>query len=358
MALKRTMTAKPIRFIAIGDPHIAKRHLVLSQEAMANSLKLAEEHKGAIDMIVVMGDILDRHDDVKLTYMHMARDWIMALSKIKMTIVLMGNHDRPSNQDIFSEIHPFMGIQDIVKTLYIVDRPKAIALSRGKGIPGHWLVLFMPYLPPGAFQDSFQRYLDRMHEGGGWEAVKSIQSFDLIFAHQEFKGALYGPIVSTKGDDWPLAYPFIVSGHIHTRTYIQENIYYTGNLYPTNISEGDDKGLILGTYIPDLRRLETQIMPVIRQVRATIEIALPNQDAVSEMTVLERENTRYIVTGTPEQVAEVKVQVGLKGKAIDIIYDIRPEKSKGHKYADFDTMIREKPKDLDTASILEEIMHV
>lgn len=360
------MTTKPIRFIAIGDPHIAKRHLALSQEAMDNSLKLVQENAKNIDMVVVMGDILDRHDDVKLTYMKMARDWIIALSKVKMTIVLMGNHDRPSNQDIFSDIHPFMDVKDVDKTLYIVDKPKAIALNRFKAGEkdarpqgkNHWLVLFMPYLPPGTFQDSFQRYLDAMHKTGGWKQVQSIESFDLIFAHQEFKGAPYGPIISTKGDPWPDHYPFVISGHIHTRTYVGDNIYYTGSLYPTNISESRDKGLILGTFYPDRRSLETQVIPVVQQVRATMEIALPNQDAISEMVILDRENTRYIVTGTSEQVAEVKAQIKAKGKTLDVIYDIRPLKPDGKKYADFDTMIRERAKDQDVVSILGEIMQL
>lgn len=353
---------QPIRFIAVGDPHIAKRHLGLSREAMANTLKVVQERAKDIQMVVIMGDILDRHDDAKLTYMRLARDWIVALSKVKLTVVLIGNHDRPSNQDIFSNVHPFMDLQDVDKTLYIVDRPKALAFPRFK--PGEpkvgkeqWYVLFMPYLPPGLFQDSFSKYMEKVSKVTG-KKPQSMESFDLIFAHQEFKGAPYGPIVSVKGDPWPSTYPFIVSGHIHTRTYIQENIYYTGSLYPTNISESSDKGLIVASYHPDTKSLETEVVPVVSTVRSTIEIALPNEDAVREMVLLDRAQTRYIIVGTPEDVAEVRSQIKTKNKDIDCVYDIRPKRSKEYRNVDFDTIIRDRVKDDDVASIFEEIMHM
>jgi hypothetical protein len=32
-----------------------------------------------------------------------------------------------------------------------------------------------------------------------------------------------------EGDKWPISYPHIVSGHIHSRQIPQENIYYTGS---------------------------------------------------------------------------------------------------------------------------------
>ena len=38
-----------------------------------------------------------------------------------------------------------------------------------------------------------------------------------------------GAIISLDGDKWPLKYPRVVSGHIHSKDQLQENLYYTGS---------------------------------------------------------------------------------------------------------------------------------
>jgi DNA repair exonuclease SbcCD nuclease subunit len=349
-----------IKFYAIGDVHIAKRHISLSQEAMAGTLKLLEKQP-SVDMVVIMGDVLDTHDNVKMTYQHMAIKWIRDLIAIAdkeekksgrriVIAVLIGNHDRPNNTDFFSDKHPFMGMEDIQHKLYIVNKPKAIIVNDRK-------VLFMPYVSPGRFEDGFNTYLKAMHNAGKWNSIKSIRDFSLIFAHQEFKGAAYGPIKSVSGDDWPLSYPIVVSGHIHDRYWLQENILYTGSLYPITTSESNDKGVINGTYNIQENKLSFTVTRVITSQKKVLKIECSDQDAIREMIHLEREHTKYIVQGTHDEIAIVKHQI--EGKNINITYDLRipdPLSTSNKKNQTYDEIMRELVTERELILLLEEIM--
>lgn len=349
---------KSIKFYAIGDPHIAKRHMHLSNEAINGTLKLFQKQPD-IDVIVIMGDILDRHDDVKLTFQHMAINWIKSLVSIaeqnerksnRKTViaVLIGNHDRPSNQDCFSDIHPFMGMQDISGRLYIVNKPKAVVINGEK-------ILFMPYVPPGRLVEGFREYLNLMHKEEKWKSIKSIKDFSLIFCHQEFEGAPYGPITSTKGDKWPLDYPMVISGHIHSRMMLQQNILYTGSLYPIVMSESNDKGVIVGEYIAG--NLDYRTVRVVTSQKKVMRLTAKDEDAIREMISLERENTKYIIQGTSDEIASIKPMI--KGKDLNIAYDVRvsqPSTTHDHKMIDYDDIVRSKAKDAGVSELLEEIM--
>lgn len=79
------------------------------------------------------------------------------------------------------------------------------------------LFIFVPYVYTGRFREA----LDTI--GSKWKDASCI------FAHQEFFGCKMGAIISVEGDKWPLDYPHIVSGHIHSNQTPQENVYYPGS---------------------------------------------------------------------------------------------------------------------------------
>lgn len=336
----------PITFFAIGDVHISDRHLNLSHEAMENTLELIRKRPGPA-VAVVMGDILDRHDNVKLTHMNMAISFIKRMSSMLPTIVLIGNHDRVNNQDYMSDVHPFMGMGDVKGELYIVNRPKVLKIK------GH-TVLFMPYIPTGRFSEAINLYISEMHKVGKLTDIKSVKDFPLIFAHQEFEGAPCGPIVSTKGDKWPKDHPMVISGHIHHRMLLQDNIYYTGSLYPITTAESNDKGVIIGSYNPSTRLLNCdKPVRVIRSQKVVMHIDANDKDAVAEMVTLDRENTKYVVTGTPDQLAPIKAE--LKSKDINIVWDARPVRITGTT-ATFDAIVAKYATDESVKALLSEVM--
>lgn len=347
------MDGNLLRFHAIGDPHISKRHIGLSMEAIENTIKYINKNPN-VHFIVIMGDILDTHDESKLTLQRIAIDWINRLSEKIHTIVLIGNHDRPSNMDMFSETHPFMGMKDIPGKLTIVNKPKALII-KGEDTKPH-TVLFMPYVPPGKFISGFNLFLDQMHKVGKWKSIRGIGDFPLVFAHQEFKGAPYGPVVSTKGDVWPDTYGQIISGHIHTRIRLTNNIYYTGSLYPITTAESNDKGIVTCTYNSSTRKLDTKVVRIVMSQKAIYRIKASDSDAVMEMIALDRENTKYIVQGTSDELASIKHQVS--GKKLNIAYDARHAEPSTVSIMDYDTILRSKVKDPVVLALLEEILLV
>lgn len=88
--------------------------------------------------------------------------------------------------------------------------------------------VFCPYVPPGRFQEALDT--DKTID---WKKA------DCIFSHQEFYGCKMGAIVSVDGDKWPENFPNIVSGHIHSRQIIQDNVYYCGSSMQNAFGESE-----------------------------------------------------------------------------------------------------------------------
>lgn len=101
---------------------------------------------------------------------------------------------------------------------------------------GHKFVL-APYVFPGRFQEALNTL-----EGFDWKRATTI------FAHQEIQGCKMGAIVSVEGDKWPLDYPDIVSGHIHSNQTPQKNVYYPGSSMQHAFGESEKNVVALLTY--------------------------------------------------------------------------------------------------------------
>jgi DNA repair exonuclease SbcCD nuclease subunit len=174
-------------------------------EALSGVLKKIKEDvadKKEVDFICLMGDIFDTHRNLCMDHRKKAIDFIKKLVEIKTTIVLIGNHDRISNKDRMSDLHPFYGMEDIPGKLFIINKAKCIRFHDRRHA-----VLFMPYVPAGEFAEAINAFLKAKHARGELSDIKSIENLSLIMAHQEFYGVNFGPVQSTKGDKWPDNYP-------------------------------------------------------------------------------------------------------------------------------------------------------
>lgn len=334
-----------IPFIAIGDPHISDRHMSMTTEAMNTTYELVSRRKD-IPFVVVMGDVFDRHNNLKLEHMKLAFDWLKKLSSITRTYVLVGNHDRVNNKDFLSQVHPYMGWNGIEK-LHIIDRPHIIQYG------DRYRICFMPYVPPGRFKEAIDIYISAKHKRGEMLNVKSVKDIDLIFAHQEFHNSPCGPILSVRGDKWDVSYPMVISGHIHTRMRLQDNIFYTGSLYPITTSENNDKGVIIGNYNPSNRKLDVVVTCVVSSRKEVHRFKASDSDQVSEMVALDRKNAKYVVQGTPDEIASIKQKV--KGKDLNIVYDIRPSPAKISQSATFGDILSSLLQDQKLRDVLAEL---
>ena len=192
----------------IGDPHFMVTNIPEVEIFIERITKLATDKKP--DLIIIAGDLLHTHERLHTLPLNKAYEFVDKMRKITKTYVLVGNHDYIQNQQFLTENHWMNGMKEWSDTV-IVD-------SVITEIINDVLFTFVPYVPPGRFQEALETI-----------PSSSWKKSDCIFAHQEFFGCKMGAIVSVEGDKWPLDYPEIISGHIHSKQKPQNNIYYSGS---------------------------------------------------------------------------------------------------------------------------------
>jgi DNA repair exonuclease SbcCD nuclease subunit len=205
--------------LAIGDPHFKVANVAESEQMTVNLIKVASQINPTF--IVDLGDTLHRHETIHVAPLMRAENMLKQLSQIAPTYILIGNHDRPNNSNFLTDEHPFNALKEW-HNMKVVD-------TTYEAIHNDQRFIFVPYVPPGRFQEA----LDRLTPS----TVKEMA----IFAHQEFYGAKMGAIVSNDGDKWPLENSLIVSGHIHDYDEPQPNIIYTGTPMQHAFGDRSDK---------------------------------------------------------------------------------------------------------------------
>ena len=205
--------------LIIGDPHFKVTNTKETDAMVTSILQIAIERQP--DFIVVLGDILDRHESIHVSPLTRAISFFSKLIEIAPVYVLIGNHDLKNNRQFLSPEHPFTALKFWNDRIIIVDT----VIKRV--IKGH-LFVFVPYTPPGRFHEA-------LNYCSGWEQAHCI------FAHQEFKGAHMGAVISVEGDEWSLKAPQVISGHIHDYHRLQENILYIGTPIQHAFGDRPDK---------------------------------------------------------------------------------------------------------------------
>lgn len=201
----------------IGDPHIQVTNIVEVELFMERLIDLASQNTP--DIIIIAGDLLHTHERLHTIALNKAYEMVDKMRLIAPTYVLVGNHDYISNQQFLSENHWMTAMKEWKNTT-IVDKVVTLNINQEKFI-------FVPYVPNGRFQEALDTCQD------DWKDASCI------FAHQEFAGCKMGAIVSIEGDKWPLDYPNVISGHIHSKQSPQENIYYSGSALQHAFGESD-----------------------------------------------------------------------------------------------------------------------
>jgi DNA repair exonuclease SbcCD nuclease subunit len=196
-----------LTIVCIGDPHIQVSNIPEVEMFVDRLEKLCLEKQPVL--ICILGDILHTHERLHTTALNKAYDFIDRMRKIAPTYVLVGNHDMINNQNFLNDNHWLNGMKEW-DNITIVDKVHSVIVNEEK-------LVFVPFVPPGRFMEALQTY------DGEWDDASCI------FAHQEFSGCKMGAITSVEGDKWLVTNPHVVSGHIHSRQIIQNNIYYPGS---------------------------------------------------------------------------------------------------------------------------------
>lgn len=219
--------------LVIGDPHF-KVSNVKETDAMVEAIIRTAMGKHP-DIIVVMGDVLDRHEVIHVSPLTRAIKFLAQLKEIAPTYVLIGNHDLKNNRQFLSDEHPFTALKYWGNNMTVVDTTTTVTIK-------NQTFTFVPYVPPGRFKEALNYYDQR------W-----LQSTS-IFAHQEIRGARMGAIVSTEGDEWLLTDPYLVLGHVHDYDELQPNALYVGTPIQHAFGDRHDKTISYFTFNSPIQR--------------------------------------------------------------------------------------------------------
>jgi DNA repair exonuclease SbcCD nuclease subunit len=214
--------------LIIGDPHFKVNNIKETQCMSNKIIEVAQEKRP--NFIVVLGDILDTHEQINMLAYNNAIYFLRALQDIAPLYILIGNHDRVNNQVFLTDEHVFGALK-------YWNNTTIVATTLYKEIDGYPFV-FVPYVSTGRFKEALNK-VDH------WDKAKAI------FCHQEFKGAQMGAKKSVQGDLWADHLPLVVSGHIHDYALLQKNLIYPGSILQNKFGDSEDKAIILMNFNKD-----------------------------------------------------------------------------------------------------------
>lgn len=220
---------RPLKLLAIGDPHFKVSNVRETDEMVERICEAVVKHKP--DVIVCLGDILDRHETIHVSPLMRATNFLKRLSVSAPLYAIIGNHDRPNNSNFLTEEHPFNAVKEW-KNVVVVDK---VVQAYHEG----YRFVLVPYVPPGRLYDALAT-IDN-----------PLENTTSILCHQEIYACSLGALKSEVGDKWPLEYPLMISGHIHDYQELQSNMIYTGTPIQHSFGDRDDKSISLFTFYPD-----------------------------------------------------------------------------------------------------------
>jgi len=269
-----------ITVLAIGDPHFQVNNVTETEELISKINLVVEDLQPTF--VVILGDLLHTHEKIHVTPFNLATKLITSLSKKVQVFLLIGNHDLINNQQFLTNKHAFNAFKKI-DNVVVCDKVVVKIINDKKYV-------FCPYVPPKRFQEA----LDTVYvKGQEWADA------ECIFAHQEFFGCRFNPIMtSTEGDEWPSEYPLVISGHIHDEQWLQDNIYYTGSSMQHAFGESSKKTIAHLTFSENEKCILKKINLEMRK-KKIVYITIDNAK-----TFIPPENTliKLVVKGFPEEI--------------------------------------------------------
>ena len=225
------------KFLIIGDPHFQEKNSVKVRDFINKICNVISSKKEDLDAIVILGDLLHRHNIAEIDTLVLVDDFIDRISKDHHTYIIVGNHDRPHHTNYLDNKHAYNAYKKW-KNITIVDTVKDITINDDRYI-------FVPYVDPGKFKEAM---LETLGEDNCMFLTNTEEDPNpplTIFCHQEFKGAKMNKVVSKNGDEWEEDLPFVIAGHIHGEHWLSENIYYPGTPMQHTFGEKDNKGVVI-----------------------------------------------------------------------------------------------------------------
>lgn len=291
----------PITSLVIGDPHFTGKSDDPGIEFIEKAIAVAQKKKPTF--IVILGDVLDTHDEAKQQAYKLAEKLIDGLSAVATTYVLMGNHDLINHHQFLTDNH-FFGPFKKWPNVEIIDTPQFLKIEDASD--GIKTFIFCPYVPPGRFEEALNTLLDECD----WIFA------DCIFAHQSFEGCKTGGLPPEGEDQWNEDYPTVISGHIHEAQSVGCNIFYPGSSTQRTYAESANKRLWFVHWEPedgedgrDKKYRERGFsvekvnlhMKLKKTIRMTVKELLDSETPHALMDAIKKCHVKLSVTGTSEE---------------------------------------------------------
>jgi DNA repair exonuclease SbcCD nuclease subunit len=270
------------RILIIGDNHFMRSNSLETDEMTIKILDIARNNK--FDFAVLLGDILDTHETIHIGPFCRAINFMENLSKlVPHMFVIVGNHDRPNNTVYLTEEHPFSACKSWKNTT-IVDN--VVEWNN---------YLFVPYVQVGRFHEAINSFIEESSE-------ESFKKFNIIFAHQEFKGCSMGAIKSEHGDEYPQDYPLCISGHIHIYEELQPNLIYPGTPIQHSYGDSPDKAIVDLTFNFEEKSFSYNRIKLGLPKKLVVHI---NAEDLLEYKIPENSFIKLVVSGQNDKVREI-----------------------------------------------------
>lgn len=214
-----------MKLLLIGDLHFKYKDEANIQDLEMLSQFLVKTASNIKDLtkIIILGDTLDAHERIDLLQLTRSVKLLEKLVDIAPIVVIIGNHDRLNAEEYLTDVSPFYALKRWKNTV-IADTTILETVGDKKFV-------YVPFVPKGRFAEAI---------GAGWKSA------DLIFAHQDFSGAVDNNNYEVQdADPWSLEYPPVYSGHIHKYQKLPSGVTYVGTPYQTRFGECLHKHVLL-----------------------------------------------------------------------------------------------------------------
>lgn len=276
------------KIMCIGDLHVKGNNLEEFGifEKLLYELVTTEKP----EMIVILGDTLDKHAVVDTFCLNTVVQFLDNLRKqVSKIVILVGNHDATKNTEFLTTNH-WLNCLKFMENIIVVDTVHRLSFDSSQSPSSLKDILFVPYVPPGMFKIA----LDTISSTFDWKKA------DLIIAHQEFKGCKMGPIISIDGDEWSTDFPQVISGHIHSNQTVGTNIYYPGSALQNAFGESEKNVIPMIWWEENNKNYTKKEVDLGLPRKKIVSVALENIDNI-EIKQGQGKLTRLTVKGTYEE---------------------------------------------------------
>lgn len=277
-----------MKILFVGDPHFKHTQKDEMERLMHFVRDSANDH--VVDQIVILGDLNDTHGVLRTENLYFWEKWLELLSVHQKLYVLTGNHDKKNQGDD----------NDFESSLAIFNRMDCPNLHIIQSPATFDNFAYMPYM------HDKKRFVDEANR-------LATQGAKVLVCHGEFDGAAYdnGFFILDGVKQEELNFDLIISGHIHTGSYVGK-VWYPGTArWMTSSDANKKKGIWISHFTDQGNMFKEELLDTSHV--CTPIYAYQYKEGEAEPIISEGSRASIELIGSSEWISKQKVK--FKGKA-------------------------------------------